>query len=79
MQTRGGLDKLEIYRRLGVREVWFWINGELTVYVLRSRVFVRSPKSTLFRGLDLKLLIRFAKHPSPARARLLYRAALRRD
>lgn len=78
VQTRGGLDKLEIYRRLGVREVWFWIDGELTVHVLRGRSFVRSAKSALFSGLDLRLLTRFVKHQSPARARMLYRAALRR-
>src|SRR5262249_15307349 len=32
--TSGGIDKLEIYRRLGVREVWFWEDDELSVYVL---------------------------------------------
>lgn len=79
VETRGGLDKLEIYRRLGVKEVWFWIDGEITVHVLRGRAYLRSAKSTLFRGLDLKLLSRFVRHPSPARARLLYRAALRRS
>jgi len=78
VQTRGGLDKLEIYRRLGVREVWFWIDGKITVHVLRGRAYVRSAKSTLFPALDLKLLTRFVRHHSPARARLLYKAALRR-
>src|SRR5207247_1067652 len=24
VQTSGGIDKLEVYRGLGVREVWFW-------------------------------------------------------
>ena len=79
VQSRGGLDKLEIYRRLGVREVWFWIDDELSVHVLRGRGYIRSPRSSLFRGLDLKLLSRFARHASPARARMLYRAALRRN
>lgn len=79
VQTRGGLDKLEIYRRLGVREVWFWVDGKITVHVLRGRSYVRSAKRTLFSALDLKLLTRFVQHPSPARARMLYRAALRRS
>ncbi|MDP2274639.1 MAG: Uma2 family endonuclease [Archangium sp.] len=78
VQTRGGLDKLEIYRRLGVKEVWFWIDGEITVHVLRGRSYVRSAKSTLFKSLDLKQLTQFVRHPAPARARMLYRAALRR-
>ncbi len=79
VQTHGGLDKLEIYRRLAVKEVWFWIDGELAVHVLRGRSYVRSAKSALFAGLDLKLLSRFVRHQSPARARSLYRAALRRN
>lgn len=78
VQTHGGLDKLEVYRRLGVKEVWFWIDDELIVHVLRGKSYLRSTRSTLFRALDLKLLSRFARHQSPARARMLYRAALRR-
>ena len=34
--TSGGIDVLEIYRRIGVPEVWFWEDGVITVYVLRS-------------------------------------------
>jgi Uma2 family endonuclease len=79
VQSHGGLDKLEAYRRLGVREVWFWRAAELTVHVLRGRGFVKAARSQLFRELDLSLLARYARHPSPARARMLYRAALRRN
>jgi Uma2 family endonuclease len=79
VQSHGALDKLEAYRRLGVREVWFWRADELTVHVLRGRGFVKAAQSQLFRELDLGLLARYARHPSPARARLLYRAALRRN
>jgi len=32
--TSGGIDKLEKYRRFNVPEVWFWQNGQLSVYVL---------------------------------------------
>lgn len=32
--TRGGLDKLEIYRRLGIGEVWFWKRDAISVHVL---------------------------------------------
>jgi Uma2 family endonuclease len=34
--TSGGLDKLEIYRRLGVGEVWIWKDGRITVHALRA-------------------------------------------
>ena len=34
--TSGGIDKLEAYRRLGVREVWFWKNDVIHVHVLNG-------------------------------------------
>lgn len=78
VHTHGGLEKLEIYARLGVREVWFWIDGQLSVHVLRGAKYVRATRSHLFRALDLSELVRFAKHASPGRARQLYRTALER-
>ena len=32
--TSGGIDKLEVYRGLGVGEVWFWREGVIEVWVL---------------------------------------------
>lgn len=32
--TSGALDVLEIYQRVGVREVWFWEDGVIVVYLL---------------------------------------------
>ena len=78
VHTHGGLDKLEVYRRLGIREVWFWIDGELSVHVMRAKGYVRAARSALFPKLDLKQLAAFARQPSRARAPRLYRAALRR-
>ena len=34
--TSGSVDKLEIYRRLGVIEVWFWENNKLKLYHKRE-------------------------------------------
>ena len=34
--TSGGINRLELYRRLGVREVWFWQNNDLSIYYLRE-------------------------------------------
>jgi Uma2 family endonuclease len=77
VHSPGGPDKLEVYRRLGVGEVWFWLRGELSVHVLRTKGYVRASRSALFQKLDLKQLARFVKHPSSARAPGLYRADLR--
>lgn len=34
--TSGSIDKLEIYRRLGVTEVWFWESSKLKLYQKRE-------------------------------------------
>ena len=34
--TSGGVRKLELYQRFRVREVWFWRNGRLELFALRT-------------------------------------------
>jgi Uma2 family endonuclease len=59
-----GIDVLEIYRRIGVPEVWFWEDGVITVYVWRSRIvsarestgYELVPQSELLPELDLRSL-----------------------
>jgi Uma2 family endonuclease len=36
--TRGGIDKLEAYKRLKIREVWFWEKSQLSVRSQRGRI-----------------------------------------
>src|ERR1041385_8854641 len=54
--TRRGIDKLEIYRRLGVEEVWYWRKGVIEVYLLTEGKFTRAERSRLFPQFDLELL-----------------------
>lgn len=60
--TSGGLNKLEAYKRLKVPEVWFWKDGVLEVYCLRSEDEVphydRVAQSEQLKGLNLDLLTR---------------------
>lgn len=58
--TSGGIDKREIYRRLGIREVWFWENDEITVFVLEGKEYVARAASELLAGADIALLCRLA-------------------
>jgi Uma2 family endonuclease len=58
VQTSGGIDKLEIYRRLGVGEVWFWIDGAIWVYVVVAGKFREAERSRAFPDLDLHELAR---------------------
>ena len=54
--TSGGIDTLEIYRRVGVREVWFWEDSVISVYCLRSTGYELVSKSELLPELDLRLI-----------------------
>lgn len=76
--TSGRLDKLEIYRRLGVREVWYWDRGQLTVHSLRGDKYVRSSRSRVLKGIDLAQLASFLDRPTTSQAIREYRAALQR-
>jgi len=54
--TSGSINILEIYRRIGVREVWFWEDGVISVYCLRLNGYELVNKSELFPELDLRSL-----------------------
>ena len=57
--THGGIDKLEVYRKLGVREVWIYADGALKFHLLRGRRYVGSARSELIPKLDPALIARF--------------------
>jgi hypothetical protein len=75
--TRGLVDKLEIYRRLGVKEVWVYEQGVLASWSLRSGAYVKGKKSKLLPSLDLALLARFAGAEEQHAAVKAFKAALR--
>jgi Uma2 family endonuclease len=60
--TSGGIDKLTIYKGLGIHEVLVWKNKALVLYDLRSDSPVIIERSQFFPKLDLKLL---AQHINP--------------
>lgn len=74
--TSGGLNKLEIYRKLGVREVWIWKGGRIQVFVLRGESYAEADSSEVLPGIDLSLLLRFIDVKPMTRAVREYRAAL---
>lgn len=74
--TSGGVDKLEIYRKLGVREVWFWEAGQLSLHALRGEAYESIAASELLEGIDLAQLLRFVDVQPMTRAVRAYRAEL---
>jgi Uma2 family endonuclease len=75
--TSGRLSKLEIYRRLGVGEVWVWRRGALRVFVLRDGAYVEIDRSEVFPTLDLQLLLSLLDRPTVTQAQRELLAALR--
>jgi Uma2 family endonuclease len=75
--TSGGIDKLEVYARLGVGEVWFWRDGRIEVHVLRGDRYETVTRSALFPELDVELLASFLDRPTVLQAVRAFREALR--
>lgn len=76
--TSGRIDKLEVYRMLGVREVWYWRRGRITPYVLRGERYHAAKRSKALPTLDLEVLASFVDLAPPVSAAVrAYRDALR--
>ncbi|UNU26575.1 Uma2 family endonuclease [Microcoleus vaginatus] len=56
--TRGGINKLEAYKRLEIPEVWFWENGALRMYSLGADGYAEVDRSQVLPDLDIVLLAR---------------------
>jgi Uma2 family endonuclease len=76
--TSGGIDKLEVYRGLGVPEVWIWRDGRIEVHQLAGDRYERHERSALFADLDLEELARHVDAENQSHAVRQYRDALRR-
>ncbi|MEH2173914.1 Uma2 family endonuclease [Nostoc sp.] len=60
--SSGGINKLDAYKRLKIKEVWFWEDGVLEVYHLRGEGntlhYEKVSNSEEVKGIDLDLLLR---------------------
>ena len=62
--TSGRIDKLDIYRKLGIAEVWYWRRGRIQPYALRGDRYEPVAASAVLPGLDLELLTRHLDAPT---------------
>ena len=74
--TSGGVDTLEIYRRLSVREVWFWQNRKFKVYCLENDGYRQQSASKLLPDLDLTLLAQYIVIKDPLLSIVEWRKAI---
>jgi Uma2 family endonuclease len=75
--TSGAIDKLEIYRGLGVTEVWFWENGQFAIHHLRSSHYEQMAISELLPDLDIALFATYVRPAEQFDAVTEFRDALR--
>lgn len=76
--TSGGVNKLELYRRFQVPEVWFWRKNALEIFALPQdgSGYDRVNQSRLLPKLDIALLRRCVGIASWREARRAFRAGL---
>ena len=75
--TSGGIDKLDVYRGLGVREVWIWKKDELKAYELRGGAYVEISQSVVIPELSPSFIAGFLDCETQTEAVRKLRAALR--
>lgn len=66
--SSGAVDKLPLYHALGVREVWIWRRGAITVHVRQARGYRASKRSAVLAGVDLEHLCACIDAPSTSAA-----------
>ncbi len=71
------LDKLEVYRGLGVREVWIYRSRQFELLVLRQDHYERAGRSEVFPEIDLAAIARHAAMPDQHAALRAFRDELR--
>jgi Uma2 family endonuclease len=77
--TSGGINKLEVYRKLGVREVWFYTRGKLRFFALRreaDEVYREIAMSELLPQLPVDVLLACMQKPDQTSAIRALRARL---
>ena len=77
VRTSGGIDKLEVWRGLGVPEVWFWQDRRLRFFRLREGGYRELERSRALPDLDPALVLEAMAAPSQTEAVRLSRERMR--
>lgn len=77
VKTPGRIDKLDVYRGLGVREVWVFEAGQFRVLSLRGDHYELIARSDVFPEVDLQQLAAFALREDQHTALREFRALAR--
>ena len=77
VKTHGSLDKLEVYRGLGIREVWIFEDGAFRLFTLAGDRYQPIAASAVFPEVPLDRLAHFAVAPDQHAAVVAFRDELR--
>lgn len=84
--TSGGIDRLERFRRLNIKEVWFWQQNQFSLYHLRETNPIQFKqtagyepidRSELLPSLNIDLLSECVQNPDPLTAAKTFRQGIR--
>jgi Uma2 family endonuclease len=75
--SSGTINKLEIYRGLGVAEVWFWQDNQFSIHYLRGEEYEQVSHSQLLPDLDLSLISQYVTSVNQFDAVIEFRELLR--
>ncbi|MEM9272033.1 MAG: Uma2 family endonuclease, partial [Cyanobacteria bacterium P01_F01_bin.143] len=75
--SSGGTDDLDKYKRLGVKEVWFWIKNKLEIYVLDNDIYQQQSSSFNLPKLESQLLTKYISKALIENPRILKKKFLR--
>ncbi|HLP89276.1 MAG TPA: Uma2 family endonuclease [Nostocaceae cyanobacterium] len=67
--TSGSINKLEKYKRVQIKEVWFWEDNQLFLYHLKNGEYLQITQSELLPDLNIDLLVRCVLMSSVVEAR----------
>jgi Uma2 family endonuclease len=74
--SSGSIEDLEKYQKLGVKEVWFWINNKLEIHVLIDDSYQQQNSSYNLADLNCKLLEKYISQALTGNPRMLKKAFL---
>jgi hypothetical protein len=75
--TAPAIDKLDVYRGLGVREVWVFTDAKFQVFALTGDHYEASAASRVFPEVDLDRIAHYAAQGDQHSALQAFRAELR--
>lgn len=70
--SSGGINDLEIYRVLGIKEVWIWNKDDiLSFYILENQQYIKRESSYFLAGLTIKLVEKYIKLMNTGNTRVI--------